>query len=173
MSTDAYEHKAPETVDAWRAVAARRLFEGRTPLSAFTRLQGLLLDAEGDVTWQAQFDRDALQVACVELQVQAELPLECQRSLRRFLLPVRVVQKLGLIRDEAEEAGLLPDYEALLVPEDGQLVLLDMVEDELVLAVPPVPVEPGSDAMEREWPATDEESVQTGAFAALAALKKN
>ena len=53
-----------------------------------------------------EFDRDALQVPYVELRIEAALPLECQRSLQRFLHPVQMVQRLGLIRDEADEAGL-------------------------------------------------------------------
>ena len=109
----------------------------------------------------------------MELQLEAELPLQCQRSLNRFLLPVRIGQRLGLVRDEADEAGLPPDYEPLLVPEDGQLQLLDIVEDELVLAVPPVPVAPGSEAVERDWPAQEEELAKANPFAALASLKKN
>ncbi|MFT3762786.1 MAG: YceD family protein [Pseudoxanthomonas sp.] len=179
MSTDThgFGHEQ-QAVDAWRAVAGRRRFEGRTPLAAFRRLDGLLTDAQGEVAWSLQFDRDALQVACAELRVEAELPLECQRSLRRFLLPVRVVQRLGLLRagsgsEEADEAALPPDYEALLVPPDGHLRLLDIVEDELVLAVPPVPVEPGSEAVERDWPAQEAELAKANPFAALASLKKN
>ena len=124
----------PEKLDVWRMVAARRSFEGRVPLSAMTRLEGLLMDTEGEVAFALQFDRDALQVPYVELRIDVALPLECQRSLQRFLLPISIVQRLGLIRDEADESALPPDYEALLVPEDGMLRALDLVEDELVLA---------------------------------------
>ena len=172
MSTDTPQQRTPETVDAWRAVAARRTFEGRVPLAAFTRLHGLLLDTRGDVRYSLQFDTDALQIPYVELQVDAELPLECQRSLQRFELPVRLVQRLGLIRDEADEAGLPGEYEALLGADDGQLQLLDLIEDELVLAIPAVPVDPDSEAVEREFPAQEEELAKASPFAALSSLKK-
>jgi uncharacterized protein len=49
----------------------------------------------------------------------------------------------------------------------------DLVEDELVLAVPVVAVDPASDAVEREWAADEEEVAKTSPFAALASLKKN
>ncbi|WAC64475.1 YceD family protein [Pseudoxanthomonas sp. SL93] len=163
----------PEMLDAWRMVAARRSFEGRLPLSAMTRLQGLLVDAEGEVRYTIEFDRDALQVPYVELQIDAGLPLVCQRSLQRFVLPVSITQRLGLVRDEAEESALPPGYEALLVPEDGMLRAVELVEDELVLAVPVVAVAPGSDAVEREWPAQEEELAKASPFAALTSLKKN
>ena len=164
----------PEVIDVWRMVAARRSFEGRVPLAAFTRLQGLLFDSEGEVSFALQFDSDALlKVSFVDLRVDAVLPLECQRSLQRFVLPVSVQQRLGLIRDEADEAALPEEYEALLVPDDGVLRLLDLVEDELVLAVPAVPVNPESDAVERDWPIPEQELAQANPFAGLASLKKN
>ncbi|WP_141456297.1 YceD family protein [Pseudoxanthomonas sp. z9] len=163
----------PEMLDAWRMVAARRSFEGRLPLSSMKRLQGLLNDTDGEARYTIEFDQDALRVPYVELRIEAQLPLVCQRSLQRFLLPVSLVQRLGLVRDEADEAALPPDYEALLVPEDGMLHPADLVEDELVLAVPVVPVNPESDAVERDWPAQEEELAKANPFAALASLKKN
>jgi uncharacterized protein len=163
----------PEILDAWRMVAARRSFEGKVPLAALRRLDGLLTDAEGEVTFALQFDRDALQVPYVELKIDAALPLECQRSLQRFLFPVSMVQKLGLIRHEADEAALPEGVEALLVPEDGMLRTLDLIEDELVLAVPAVPMNPELPAVELDVSPRQEELAQASPFAALASLKKN
>lgn len=152
-------------------VTARRGVEGRLPLSSLTRLQGSLLDTEGDVRFALEFDRDSLQVPYVELRIDAELPLECQRSMNRFLLPVHIVQRLGLIRDEADEAALPPGYEPLLVPDDGMLRTAELVEDELILAVPVVPVAPGTEEVEREWPASEAEQERANPFAALSAMK--
>jgi uncharacterized protein len=167
----------PEILDAWRMVAARRGFEGRLPLSAMPRLGAALLDSEGEVAFALDFDRDALQVPYVELRIEAALPLQCQRTLQRFLFPVSIVQRLGLLPagkdDEADEAALSPGYEALLVAEDGTLRPADLVEDELILAVPVVPVMPGSEMVERDWPITEDEEIRANPFSALAGLKKN
>ncbi|MFN3702527.1 YceD family protein [Thermomonas sp.] len=164
--------RVPETLDAWRMVAARREFEGRVLLSAMARLRDSLVDAEGEVRYVLAFDTDNLKVPYLELRIEAELPLECQRSLQRFLQPVRVVQRLGLIRDEAEEAALPPDYEPLLVPADGLLRPAELVEDELILALPVVPVSPDAEAVERDFAPTVEETAQANPFAALAGWKK-
>lgn len=163
----------PETLDAWRMVAARRSFEGRLPLSSLTRLAGVLDATDGEVTYSLEFDHDTLQVPYLELRIDAALPLLCQRSLVRFVQPVQVVQRLGLIRDEADEAALPEGYEPLLVAEDGMLKPAELVEDELILAVPLVPVAPGSDAVERDWPVSPEEEKRANPFSALAGLKKN
>jgi uncharacterized protein len=170
--------EVPEVLDAWRMVAARRSFDGRLPLTALVRLRDLLTDDQGEVRFSLDFGQDALQVPFVELRIEAELPLTCQRSLQRFLFPVLVVQRLGLIRGssqtvEADEAALPSGYEALEIGDDGQLRPADLVEDELILAVPLVPVKPGSESVERDWPVQAEEQERTNPFAALAALKKS
>jgi uncharacterized protein len=167
--------RVPEVLDAWRMVAARRGFEGSLPLSSLSRLRDALFDDGSDmgqVRYALEFDRDALQVPYVELRIEAALPLECQRTLQRFLQPVELVQRLGLIRDEHEEAGLPEGYEPLLLPADGMLQPAELVEDELILAVPAVPAMPGTDAMERDWPVQEDEQAQASPFAALAGLKK-
>ena len=83
-----------------------------------------------------------------------------------------LVQRLGLIRDEADEAALPEGYEPLLVPADGLLHPAQLVEDELILALPTVPVKPDTDAIEQEWGADEEELRQASPFAVLAGLKK-
>lgn len=159
-------------------VAARREFDGRLPLSAMPRLREALADDAGEVAFTLSFDHDALQVPYVELRIEARLPLECQRTLQRFELPVSLVQRLGLLRagdddGEAAEAALPPGYEALVVADDGAIRPADLVEDELILAVPVVPISPGSESVERDWPVAEDEAEKANPFAALAALKKN
>lgn len=169
MSTD-----MPEVLDASRMVAARYRFEGRLPLSSMPRLLGVLADAGGDdVVFSLDFDRDTMQVPYVELRIDAGLPLVCQRTMQRFVLPVALVQRLGLIRDEADEAALPEGYEALLLAGDGLLRPTELVEDELILAIPVVPVKPGSESVERDWPVSTEEEVRANPFSALAALKQD
>ena len=157
-------------------VAARRGFTGRLPLSSMPRLREALLDGEGEASFALAFDRDELRVPYVELRIDAALPLQCQRTLQRFLFPVHVVQRLGLVAagsdEEVEEAALPPGYEALQVPEDGALRPAELVEDELILAIPVVPMAPGSEAVERDWPVQADEEVRANPFAVLKDLKK-
>ena len=154
-------------------VATQRIFEGVLPLSDMPRLRGALADTEGSARVSVEFGEDMLRVPFVELRIDAKLPLECQRSLQRFGYPVKIVQRLGLIRDEEGEAALPEGYEALLVGDDGLLRPAELVEDELILAVPVVPVAPGTEAVERDWTASEEEVQRASPFSALSALKGN
>ncbi len=158
-------------------VAARRRFDGRMPLAAMARLRDLLADTEGEVRFALEFGHDTLQVPFAELRIDADLPLVCQRSLQRFLQHVSLHQRLALVRDAGDsdediEAALPPGYEALQVGDDGMLRPAELVEDELILAVPLVPAMPGSESVERDWPVPEDEEVRASPFAVLAALKK-
>lgn len=165
----------PESVDAWRMVSGRRIFTGSLPLSSMPRLAESLADTEGECGFRVEFGRDEFGVAFVELAAEAALPLVCQRTLERFELPVQIGQRLGLIREEREEAGLPPGYEPVLLAEDARISPAGLIEDELILAVPVVPVKPGTEAVQAQWAApVDEEEAQDerpNPFAALSALK--
>ena len=164
----------PEVVDAWRMVAGGRVFQGSMPLSAMPRLADSLVDTQGECRYEVEFGKDEFGVAFLAIRAEAGLPLICQRTLERFELPVQVDQRMGLIRDEREESSLPPGYEPVLVPEDGRLHAVELVEDELILAIPVVPVKPGTEAVEGHWPAVEAEPEEErpNPFAALSALKK-
>ncbi len=137
----------PESVDAWRMVQARRSFQGSLPLASMPRLRGSLAAVDGTVDFDLEFGKDELGVAHLRVRADAMLPLTCQRTLEVFRLPVHVDSRLGLIAQEADEAALPGGYEPLLTT-DGAVHLADVVEDELILALPVVPVRPGAEHQE-------------------------
>ena len=134
----------PDQVDVWRMVSGRRCFSGSIRVSELTRLRGSLAGEEGSIACDLEFDTDELDQAYVQVQVQGELPLVCQRTLEVYRQPVSISLRLGLIRREEQEAALAPGYEAFLVPADGMVAPVDLVEDELILALPLVPTRPDS-----------------------------
>ena len=138
-------------------------------MAAFTRLRDSLVDTEGECRFTLEFGQDAMNQAFVEVRAEAELPLQCQRTMERYLQPVRVMQQLGLITSEAQESALPEGMEPLLVPDSAELRPIDLVEDELILALPVVPINPESNLPEAVWPLEDEE--KPNPFAVLGALK--
>jgi uncharacterized protein len=162
----------PESVDAWRMVQTRRSFQGTLPLATLSRLRDSLAADDGVVAFDLEFGKDDFGVAHLRVRADATLPLTCQRTLETFGLPVHVDTRLGLITQEADEAGLPSGYEPLLT-SDGQLKLADVIEDELILAVPAVPVKPGAPERSRVWGDTDEpqDEAQPSPFAVLQKIK--
>ena len=161
----------PEVLDAWRMVAARRGVEGRLPLSTLARLRDSLVDTEGEVVFALDFGQDALRVPYVELRIDAELPLLCQRTLQRFLFPVQIVQRLGLIREESGRSRAAGRLRA--AADAGRRHAADRRAGRGRID----PRRPGraddarTEAMERDWPAEEAELERVNPFAALSALK--
>jgi uncharacterized protein len=166
----------PESVDAWRMVSARRSFAGELPIASMPRLCEALAGTEGAVRYELDFGRDEFGTAYLDVRVQAPLTLLCQRSLEPFVLPMTVDGRLGLIKAEREEAALPPGCEPVLVSEDGRLSLAEVIEDELLLVLPLVPVNPDTRLPDEVIDSgTEEDSAQEQAenpFAVLRELKK-
>ena len=163
----------PEIVDPWRMVLARRIFSGTLTIEMLPRLREALADGVGEVKYAVEFGADEYDIAYLDLRVEAGLPLVCQRTLKPFVLPVTLAQRLGLIRDEADEAGLPEMYEPLLVT-DAQLRVRDVIEDELILALPVVALGPGAPIEDLPLAGIPEIEVQKdNPFAVLGQLKSS
>ena len=100
-----------------------------------------------DARFRADFEHDAQGNVTVELWVEAELPLICQRSLRPYFEPVKRHSLLAVVESIEAQESLPEHYEPVLV-EHGRLALLDLVEDELLLGVPQVPRDPAVKAVD-------------------------
>ncbi len=108
---------------------ARQVYEGNLPVARMLR--------------RIAFDRGLDGRTMVHVQADAQLALVCQRSLEIFTLPIAIDQDFGVIATESDEAALLPDVEPWLSP-DGVINLAELIEDELILALPLIPAKPGA-----------------------------
>lgn len=153
-------------------VQGRCAFRGSLPLAAMPRLRESLAASYGDVVFDLEFGKDELGVAQLRVRAEAALPLICQRTLEIFALPVVIDTRLGLIAQEEDEAGLPADVEPLLT-SNGLLRLADVIEDELILAVPVVPVKPDTSPQRQVWSdaVESQDAVTDNPFAALAKIK--
>ncbi len=168
------ENHLPASVDAARMAADRRIFEGTLPIEGMSRLRPSLADARGNARYVLEFGAGELGDRELHVRVKADLALECQRTLETFIHPVEVDTRLGLIDNEHQEAGLPQGVEPLLL-DDGSLRPAAVIEDELLLALPLVPVKPGSRLPEfdaGESPA-EEADEKHNPFAVLGKLKQN
>lgn len=133
----------PDTLDPWRTVQARRVYEGTLAVAQLRRLVGMLASSVGEIRYTVEFGRDDFEIDYVDLKLDTSLKLICQRTMVEFSQPIRVDQRLGMIRDDSEEARLPEGYDPLLV-ENDQLRVKDVIEDELILALPLVALSPGA-----------------------------
>ena len=164
----------PDNLDPWRMVQGRRVFEGTIAVAQLPRLAGLLASADGAIAYKVEFGRDEFDISHLDIELDAHLKMICQRSMVEFLQPLQINQRLGLIRDSAEESRLPEGYDPLLV-EDGAFCLKDVIEDELILGLPVVALSPGAPL--EQVPVTagsvPEDQQPPNPFAALGQLKNS
>lgn len=132
----------PDWVNPWKAADGKRHFSGSLALKKMERLCPLLDEPEGEARFEARFERDGLGLTLIRLSVEAELPLTCQASLERFKFPVSRQNTLVIV-GEHDPGADLPDHYEMTTAEDGRIGFLQIVQDELILAVPQVPRRPG------------------------------
>lgn len=143
----------PDFIDPWRAAAGGRRIGGTLPLVRLKRLNPLLASSEGEAAFELLFGIDEQRRAKVHVSVSAPLKLVCQRSLEPFTQEVEQRSALLIIAD-SEEQALLSDGEEFIQVESGRIAVADLVEDELLLAVPQVPRNPAVGAV---WATTASE----------------
>jgi uncharacterized protein len=128
----------PSRIDPWRLTPEGGRLEGALALAALPRLVAELNRTDGmaNVALVASVDRQG--VRFIKGAVRTEVELVCQRCLGPLRLALDVTVSLGLVRSEAEADRLPEEYEPLVVPE-GIIHVADLVEDELLLALPRIP----------------------------------
>lgn len=161
----------PDWINPWKAAEGGRMYRGTVPLERLRRLAPLLAETTGEACFRARFWLDSQKRAMVDIEVEAGLPLVCQVSLERFRLPVQRHSSLAVVETESEQTSLPEEYEATCAHE-GRLGLDELVEDELLLALPQVPRKPGLERPQAEpdEAAADDEQETYRPFAGLQKL---
>lgn len=118
---------------------------GRVSLSMFTRLRDGLATTEGEpVTWSLRGwlreRQGARQQPMVTLEIRADLPLVCQRCLQAMTHPVVDTADFRLVLTEPELTQDELDAEDDALPAEHPVDVLDLIEDQLILALPIVPM---------------------------------
>lgn len=162
----------PSRIDPWRLAAEGGRLEDILALAALPRLVAELNRTDGMVSVALVAGIDPRGVRFIRGALQTGIELVCQRCLGPLRLVLDATVSLGLVRTEAEADRLPEEYEPLLVPE-GVISVADLVEDELLLALPQIPRhEDISDCEAHGYRAPDREE-QDQPFAALASLLRD
>ncbi|MGC4028075.1 MAG: YceD family protein [Steroidobacteraceae bacterium] len=110
------------------------------PVRGLERLEPLLASTEGTADANIAFRRERGQVVAA-VKVSADLLLRCQRCLAPFVLRVAGASEVALVGSEAEVDRVPEEFETAHCPE-GRIRLRELVEEELLLALPAAPMHP-------------------------------
>ena len=126
-------------IDAFEFSRKKDSLEGERAVAEFARLREETADTSGTVQWAARGGMHTLGHPLLHVSVKGEVKLMCQRCLTPFAFAVESQATLVLAKDE-EAADELEDH---LADEDVDVIagsknmnVLDLVEDEMLLAIP-------------------------------------
>ena len=131
--------RLPVQIDPIRLAVARQQLHGELAISRLTRLSELLTLTDGVVKVQLDFDVDANKIHHLKGSLKADLSLSCQRCLQAMPWQLDVTVSLAFIAHEHQIDELVAEYEPYLL-DATPVVLSDMIEDEILLALPQVPM---------------------------------
>lgn len=173
----------PARLDVAAFAKARASLEGNTPLASLTRLaaatwvpsDGVGGEARWRVTGSWGETAGVSPEVRLHLVVRAMVWMTCQRCLQPAALPLDIDRTFRFVPNEDDAARLDEESEEDVLALPRSLVLNDLIEDELILALPIVPrhdVCPQplvfDGGVDTDLLASD---AQPNPFAALAALK--
>ncbi|WP_455211181.1 YceD family protein [Kaarinaea lacus] len=130
-------NRLPEFINPLHFVDRRRGLKGTIAIDKMKRLASLLIESTGNAELEIQFDRDSAGLAIATGSVSAKLLLPCQRCLQPMEIEVDSQFTLGVVTSLSEARNLPENYEPLIVELDN-LPLADLVEDEILLALPAI-----------------------------------
>lgn len=172
----------PRRLDVAAFAQARASLGGEWPGDALHRLQHSSLATDDGapsaaVQWDARGELrgagDGLPRIGLSLSARTSLRVQCQRCLQPMTLPLHVQARYRFAADEAQAEQLDPDSDDDILALPRSLDLQQLVEDELILALPPFPRHdrcdpPGPTAVDAAAPADAPHP-----FAVLQALRGN
>lgn len=128
----------PQPLDVDRLSRGETEIDFEVPLSELPRLRSRMPGVGGSVRGTARFGRRS-GFAAVELALAGSATLQCQRCMQPMQLALQSTTEVALILAEAD-VGDVPDELEPVLARDGRISVGELVEEELLLALPIVPL---------------------------------
>jgi uncharacterized protein len=163
---------APAVIDALEFARSAQESSGSVRVSALQRLEDLLYDSAGSLSYDLRGGRDDRNRPLLALKVSGGLHLQCQRCLGLLDYPLEVVNTLLVVPAGAKPEDDLEDPDAPdTIEANEELDVVALVEDEVLLALPLAPRHPEGECASR-FATQSREGAESSAFQKLAALKR-
>ncbi len=129
-------------IDAFAFCQNHEQREGSAKIAEFPRLQAECANADAVVNWSLSGGFDQLGNPRLSLSVETQVELMCQRCLSPFAFDIDSRSELILAKNEEhadEIEGMLEDDEVDVVVGSKTFNVIDLIEDEALLAIPQSP----------------------------------
>ena len=165
------QNKLPLTIDPIKAAQKRLDYVGYYPVKSATRIES----PKSDIECHLSFNFDEQRLCVITIDAKMTLEQICQRCFKPFITEVHVMNKFSPVKSDAQAETLPEHYEPVLMNEFGEVDILALLEDEIILSLPIAPVHDSkhcevseADMVFGEIPAENE---KPNPFAILVSLK--
>lgn len=155
-----------------KEVSRGSYFRGVIECKSLGRLVEKLNNDQGKITVEFNFSDSGYNHPILQGHLETILTLECQRCLKSLKLPMKIEFKL--LVDAPDELALDSSLESIC-SEDGTIDIFEVVEEELILGLPLVPMHEGKSCNEY-WQSQDDTPdvvMKENPFLVLKKLKMN
>lgn len=162
--------KLKQCYQVHKEVSRKGYFEGRITIGDLSRLCELLASQQGEIAVKFEFLESDYSIPMVSGSLQTHLQIECQRCLQP--MPSVVDLDFQLLIDAADDVVRESSMDTLY-SEEGNINIFEIVEDEIILALPLVAMHE-TDTCNEHWQAAEqsqESAAKENPFSVLKGLK--
>jgi len=134
-----YDNQIPQKVDPFRFAENGIVLEGVIPVKDLTRLISSLDGSSGEIQVNVKFGIDEQGTRYMRGDYSTKLELQCKRCMKPFAFSIDGAINVGIVAAEDKINQLPSGYDAMTV-KDGSLIISEIVEDELIIGLPIVPM---------------------------------
>ncbi len=151
--------------------------QGLTTDAQLPRLAQAVVPTEASIQWKAQglqqIDDQRRKQDVLVLSANAKLSMTCTRCLEPIAVSLAVDRRFWVVKDEATAQLLDADQDEIdVLAASRQFDVMELLEDELLMALPVQPTHDQCDLPERKTGLQMPDEGKPNPFAVLAALKK-
>ncbi|MBV1870090.1 MAG: DUF177 domain-containing protein [Gammaproteobacteria bacterium] len=156
------ERPLQKIIEPFKLVSTRALVDGFVAFSALSRLREELSSVSPDVDVahvELAFQRDPQGYVLASGSIRAKGGVVCQRCLGTIPVLLDTPISWAFIVNEETSCDVPRAYDVIVVEEES-VSLYDLVEDELILALPPIPMHAEGQCAAPNYVSPNEEQIE-------------
>ena len=171
------DQRLPVQIAPFKLARQGQVLQGSIELNRMDRLAQMLAETNGSVSVTLQFGVDEQGIHFASGSLEVEVQMTCQRCMKPMSVSVVAEVALGFVSNDEQARNLAQGYEPYIV-EQEPINLAEIVEDELILALPLVAVhedqgcEPVIEELQKSAAEIDQADAKPNPFAVLSELKR-
>jgi uncharacterized protein len=169
--------KLPKKLDPNKSAQKRSSYDGVYFAGEMLRYSSAVVAVQAEVPVKVEFLKDAQSLTYFKGEMHSQVQLICQRCNEVFDHSVHTEFCFTPVQG-TEQTDVLPDaYEPVQVDDHGEVNLFELLEDELILSLPIVPLHSQNEcpvkAENMQFGKIEPEPVRENPFAVLKELKRD